>query len=1050
MIDMTLALGSFAEHAWAIGVDIALKATLLLVAASLLDRVLRTRHLLACSSIWNACLIGLILLPVAAIAFPRLRIECLPPETATAESIDMWMTDPTAMLPIDHIEESPTTGATATGPAVRSLEPQTPSPPARIASPPPFDATSLPQVDSRPVPWRSWLLGTYALGVALLLARLAASLYAVRRLRRMSPPLTDPEWTAPLRCWCRRLNVVRPVQLAMCDQFDTPVVIGWRRPTILVPTAMVSTLTTEQRDAILVHELAHIQRVDYPWQLLLAVLQTAYWFHPLAWLAGRSIRSVRERACDDYCIHWLGDGGKYGTALLDLAARMVRSRGLALGLAAVRPSTIEQRVAHIDRSTGVSQCVSRRRSRTLLAVIAAVLAIVVGSIDLCRIEASADEPEVTIQAADEKEDPERNKTAGETLAEARNLLATLAETGETDEWRDRGERTYVVSFKGINQFSPRTPKELLDGFMERHRDGARTHHFRTEEKDGVLIGHICVDGEVGRDSLMTLLRESDRVALVKCTRPWSPGQEKSVATACQLLTEITQNHAEELSPAELGHAYAYLGYVEDRGGNRAAAIRWFEKVIPVEGPRTEGIRRTAEAGLTRPIMMLRHLERLAASRKTTPTPTRMRILERIGDAVVSRDMPSNLSLKTYLTEAERLENFELLWQAIDHWFSFFDHKNIDWPEVKERYRSKVQATETSADYYQVLYQLVRELKDPHSWLCNYKDENGLPRFSPAVAVRRIEGKAVVTQVVEQSEAAELGMRPGSTITHVDGLPVDEKVEQLRPRLRVSSSERNFLEANFRRILHGEEGTTVAISFLPSGSDTPQHIELARDAHAVRDVREPDFPVNKEHYVWSGIHPSGCGYIRITSFSGRIDLADEFDRALENLKGTRALMIDIRENPGGYGTAHSRIVGRFLSENVTAGATYVRSGPGHRDFDRRDRRLAPAGEWQYTGPVALLTNPITGSASDLFARDLVGTGRPITVGTTTHGNSTGTCVYVTLPCNLVVRVSRGYTCGLNGRIIEGNGNVPAIQAHLTVDDILHGTDSVITRAAKALK
>ena len=81
--------------------------------------------------------------------------------------------------------------------------------------------------------------------------------------------------------------------------------------------------------------------------------------------------------------------------------------------------------------------------------------------------------------------------------------------------------------------------------------------------------------------------------------------------------------------------------------------------------------------------------------------------------------------------------------------------------------------------------------------------------------------------------------------------------------------------------------------------------------------------------------------------------------------------------------------------------------------------------------------------------MIGTGRPITVGTTTHGNSTGTCVFVTLPCDLVVRVSRGYTCDNAERIVERNGNAPRIRAERTVADILTGADSVIDRAVEAL-
>jgi C-terminal processing protease CtpA/Prc len=111
---------------------------------------------------------------------------------------------------------------------------------------------------------------------------------------------------------------------------------------------------------------------------------------------------------------------------------------------------------------------------------------------------------------------------------------------------------------------------------------------------------------------------------------------------------------------------------------------------------------------------------------------------------------------------------------------------------------------------------------------------------------------------------------------------------------------------------------------------------------------------------------------------------------------------------------------------------------------------PTGQWQYTKPIALLTNAITGSASDLFVCRMKSTGRPITVGTTTHGNSTGTCIYVLLPCELVVRISSGYICDTTGRIIEANGNAPDIHVEPTIPDIVNGTDPVIEAALEELK
>jgi C-terminal processing protease CtpA/Prc len=433
------------------------------------------------------------------------------------------------------------------------------------------------------------------------------------------------------------------------------------------------------------------------------------------------------------------------------------------------------------------------------------------------------------------------------------------------------------------------------------------------------------------------------------------------------------------------------------------------------------------------------------------------IIERIGKGFVSRDkpQPGELSLNMDLSEAERLENFDILWEAVDRNYSFFEHKKIDWQEVKARYRPKVEAVRTTKEFYHLLYQFVRELKDFHSWLDNYREDLTLPGFSPDLSTRLIKGKAVVTEVDEDSEAYKKGIRPGSIILEVSGLKAEEKIESLRPEICMYSSERAFLENAYRQILNGKKGSKVKLRFLPQDGRQAKTVILTRVRSKKQSPKEPNFQVNKGNFIWYGTHPSGLGYIRILSFftntrEERLKVADEFDEALEKLKNTPGLIIDIRENTGGFGNAQKRIIGRFITEKTKVDIAYTKNGAGHKDFKKDETYFAPTGNWQYTKPIAMLMNAITGSACDLFACRMISTGKPITIGTTTHGNLTGECVYVVLPCNLIVRVSNGYVSNASGRIIEGNGNVPQIHIEPTINDIVKGTDPVLMQAVQTLR
>jgi carboxyl-terminal processing protease len=420
----------------------------------------------------------------------------------------------------------------------------------------------------------------------------------------------------------------------------------------------------------------------------------------------------------------------------------------------------------------------------------------------------------------------------------------------------------------------------------------------------------------------------------------------------------------------------------------------------------------------------------------------------VGEGIVLKDEPRNAPPpKMNLSRSERLENFDFLAEAIDKNYSFFVYKNINWPEVAAQYRKKVGMAVTDDDFYLVLRRFVRELKDAHSWLCNYKHIPGRGGpYSPLMHTRLIEGKCVVTEVEEGSEAQSNGIFRGCVVLEVDGLPVEEKIEAIRPLLPMYSSERAFLEKAYREILNGERGTRVEIAFM-NAAGLRATASLQRVDSRQEEIIKPSFNVTKGRFIWYGIDPSGCGYIRIRSFLGRMEIAEEFDAALEQMKDTPGLIIDVRDNGGGSGVSQLGIIGRFITSKTLVSKDYVRNGPWHGDFRESDDYCLPAGNWQYTKPVALLINSSTGSASDFFVCRFKSTARPIIIGTTTHGNLTGWAVYAQLPCNLVVRISNGYIRDLTGRNIEGNGTDPQIKVEATIKDIVNGTDPVIERAAK---
>jgi hypothetical protein len=112
----------------------------------------------------------------------------------------------------------------------------------------------------------------------------------------------------------------------LSDIVDVPMTMGFWKPIILLPAAMLSNLSTQQVEAILVHELAHIRRMDYLLNLLVCVIGLLFFFNPFARLLIRQLEKEREHCCDDEVLQFSYDPHAYVSALLSLARQHRQAR----------------------------------------------------------------------------------------------------------------------------------------------------------------------------------------------------------------------------------------------------------------------------------------------------------------------------------------------------------------------------------------------------------------------------------------------------------------------------------------------------------------------------------------------------------------------------------------------------------------------------------------------------------------------------------------------------------------------------------------------------
>ena len=179
------------------------------------------------------------------------------------------------------------------------------------------------------MPCPGWSSPGYV-GVFVLSIRLAIGWRDVHRLRRRASLTADASWQAALSRLCDRLHIRSTVRLLESSLVDVPTMIGWLRPVILWPPALLAGLSVEQFEALLAHELAHVRRHDYLVNLLQTAIETLLFYHPAVWWLSRRIRHERECCCDDLAVAACGNRLSYARALAALEEHRSPARQLAL------------------------------------------------------------------------------------------------------------------------------------------------------------------------------------------------------------------------------------------------------------------------------------------------------------------------------------------------------------------------------------------------------------------------------------------------------------------------------------------------------------------------------------------------------------------------------------------------------------------------------------------------------------------------------------------------------------------------------------------------
>lgn len=145
----------------------------------------------------------------------------------------------------------------------------------------------------------NWIAQIWMVGIILLLLRFMMGYAYLATISAPSQRIIHDTLTQSIARVKTRMGIRSSVGAYASHQASGPMLIGWIRPVILFPVAMVNILTIEETEAILAHELAHLKRHDWILNIIQSLIEILFYYHPAVWWLSGKVRESREECCDD-------------------------------------------------------------------------------------------------------------------------------------------------------------------------------------------------------------------------------------------------------------------------------------------------------------------------------------------------------------------------------------------------------------------------------------------------------------------------------------------------------------------------------------------------------------------------------------------------------------------------------------------------------------------------------------------------------------------------------------------------------------------------------
>ena len=402
-----------------------------------------------------------------------------------------------------------------------------------------------------------------------------------------------------------------------------------------------------------------------------------------------------------------------------------------------------------------------------------------------------------------------------------------------------------------------------------------------------------------------------------------------------------------------------------------------------------------------------------------------------------------------IASAVAVATFDSLWSKVRNTYVDTAFVSTKWMEMRSTLRPRAATITKRSDLDKLLADALSYISDSHFYIIPERiaTEEPNPRTADGrgtigLAVRVAEGNVVAWRVDKGSPAWNAGIRPGQRVKRIAGKDTDSAMKRVRA-LPEPAQPRALAD-----MLHGLNGLlspAVGETAHVWTNDEKNLVAISARGLVSQFGNLPPLAglVKTDHIISST--PSRC--IGLIAFNIWLPaLVQDLENSVDAVRGCDGIVIDLRGNPGGLGAMVMGFGGYFVDTTRSLGA--MRSRQVSLNFvinprrSRSDGRTIPT----FSGPVAIIVDPMTASTSEIFAAGMQRIGRARVFGETSAGAALPALMERLPSGDVFVHAVADFT-DPKGKRIEGSGAVPDEVVPLKVSDLVNGHDAPLDAAVR---